>query len=164
MSPNPYSVLFVCSGNICRSPLLMAMLRKLAKQRGVEGQIKVDSCALTAWFLGEPVDPRMVVAAQGKSLSLDHRARLIDGSDFARFDLIMPVDHDILTHVQSLAREEGYRGEVCLATTYSRRFNGEEIQDPYYGGPEGFQTTIEMAEDSCLGLLDHLVAIKRISG
>ncbi len=135
----------------------MAILQKFAQDRGGAGGLRIDSCALTAWFLGQPVDPRMVDAAAALDLRLDHRARLLTDEDFTSFDLLLAVDREVLSHLQILAEKKGYKGQIALATSYSKRFAGQDISDPYYGGPEGFKRTIEIAEDCCTGILDSLL-------
>lgn len=157
MSPK-IAVLFVCMGNICRSPVLMAILRKKAEEKNLSDRISVDSCAISGWFLGDPVDPRMVAAAEGRGLILDHSARLLDDSDFSAFDLILAVDREVLRALQAHAREQKYKGKVALATAYSKRFKDQDIIDPYYGGPEQFKKTIEIAEDCCEGIINQMTA------
>lgn len=134
----------------------MAMLRKKAEEKNLADRIRVDSCALTVWFLDQPVDPRMMAAAEGRGLNLDHRARLISDKDFSSFDLILAVDREVLGPLQEFAKEQNYQGEVALATAYSKRFKDQDIHDPYYGGPKQFEMTVEMAEDCCEGIIKVL--------
>lgn len=152
------SILFVCMGNICRSPILMAILKKMVKDRNLSNRIRVDSCALTTYYLDQPIDPRMAKAAEGRNLLFDHRSRLIAEDDFSTFDLILAVDHEVLQLLQELASGKNYRGNIALVTAYSKRFKDSEMPDPYYGGPDGFEKTVEVAEDACKGIIDSLIA------
>jgi protein-tyrosine phosphatase len=155
-----FGILFVCLGNICRSPALDAMLHYQAKKRQIDDKLLIDSCALTSFHIDCPMDARMIAAAKekykGASLVFDHRARSISIEDFSKFNLIMAVDREVLTGLRSLNKEK--QNQLLLATTYSKRFKEQDIGDPYYNGPEEFFKTWEMAEDSCKGLLDHLIA------
>lgn len=141
-------------GNICRSPILMAILRKKAEERNIP--LRVDSCALTTWYLGQPIDPRMAKAAEGLDLTFDQRARLITEKDFSAFDLILGVDREVVSMLKLLAKEFHYKGTIALATAYSKRFKDQDIHDPYYGQAEQFKKTVVMAEDCCEGILNSL--------
>ena len=128
----------------------------MVKERNLEEKIYVDSCALTIWYVGQPIDPRMAEAAKGKGLVYDHRARQIADEDFAIFDHILAVDREVLHFLEELAQEKGGKDKIALATSFSKRFKDLDMHDPYYGGPEGFKKTVEMAEDVCQGLLEYL--------
>lgn len=157
MSPHKTAILFVCMGNICRSPVLAAMLQKMADQQAIADQLYIDSCALTPWYVGKPTDPRMVTAAVGKGLILDHRARMLSDEDFSLFNWMFAVDREVFSSLEESAKEHNYKGKIALATAYSKRFSGQSIVDPYYGGSEGFLRTIEIAADCCKGILDVLI-------
>lgn len=160
MSPRKIGILFVCMGNYCRSPALMAVLNKLAEDRGMSNRILVDSCGLTREFIGQSPDPRMVQAAIGLDLSFKHQARLLTDEDFRIYDLILAVDFEVLHHLKNLVREKNFTGKLALATSFSQTFFNQEMPDPYYGGSNNFMRTLLIAEDCCKGILDAIEQIK----
>jgi protein-tyrosine phosphatase len=156
MSGNGFKVLFVCTGNICRSPTAEAIFRKLAADAGLGDVILADSAGTHGYHVGEPPDPRARAAASTRGYDLsDLRARKVEHADFQRFDLILAMDRDHHSILSRLAQpSNGHK--LKLMMSYARRFREEEVPDPYYGGPQGFERVLDMLEDASQGLLETL--------
>jgi protein-tyrosine phosphatase len=156
MSGNRFGVLFVCTGNICRSPTAEAVFRKLAADAGMAETVTADSAGTHAYHVGEPPDARSQRAAAKRGYDLSGlRARRFERADFHRFDLILAMDQDhysILSHMAQPSAGE----RLKLMMSYARRFAEKEVPDPYYGGPQGFERVLDMLEDAASGLLESL--------
>ena len=156
------SVLFVCMGNICRSPLAEGVFRRLVETRAPGLPVRIDSAATHAYHIGEPPDHRAQRAALARGFDISgQRARLVGRDDFECFDYILAMDEDNLQDLEDLAREAPRcRAEIALLMEYapamSRR--GLAVPDPYYGGAEGFERVIDLAEASAGGLLETILA------
>jgi len=154
-------VLFVCLGNICRSPAAEGVFVHLLAQQGLLDRFVVDSAGTGGWHVGRRADARMREAAARRGIDLTSRARQLDLGDLHSFDHILTMDADNLAAVRALAREAGNPAEqarVEAMTHYCRRHRGtREVPDPYYGGPEGFERVLDLLEDACEGLLETLV-------
>jgi protein-tyrosine phosphatase len=149
-------VLFVCTGNICRSPTAEGVFSKFVADAGLDGLIVVDSAGTHGYHAGEPPDPRMLVAARARGYDLERlRARQVRREDFSLFDLIIGMDRDHQAILARLAPPSGTR-KIRLMMEYARRFRYDEVPDPYYGGPEGFELVIDLIEDAAEGLLESL--------
>ncbi|MEP3277913.1 MAG: low molecular weight protein-tyrosine-phosphatase [Stappiaceae bacterium] len=148
-------MLFVCLGNICRSPLAEGVFRDLATQRGIQGQLDIDSAGTGAWHVGNPPDPRSIEIAQEHGIDLtDQQARRISVSDFSRFDLILAMDHDNLRHLSSLKPLDS---RATLSLFLDQAGLGPiDVPDPYYGGADGFQRVYGMIEEAGTRILDQL--------
>ena len=156
MSGDRFGVLFVCTGNICRSPTAEAIFRKLATNAGMAEAVTADSAGTHAYHVGEPPDPRAQKAAAKRGYDLSAlRARRIEGADFQRFDLILAMDRDHYSILSSMARPPA-DDRLKLMMSYARRFKEPEVPDPYYGGPLGFERVLDMLEDAAKGLLESL--------
>lgn len=160
MNPAPFRVLFVCMGNICRSPAAEGVMRALARKSDVA--VFAASAGTIGYHAGEPPDRRMIAAAKRRGYDLVSRARQVEREDFKNFDLILTMDDDNLRGVLGLAATEDERAKVAKFTTYCREHAGsDEVPDPYYGGGEGFETVLDLLEDGCRGLLEELARVNR---
>jgi len=152
----PYSVLFVCMGNICRSPTAHGVFRHRVATAGLAEWVHVDSAGTHNYHPGEPPDDRSQrhAAHRGYVLS-DLRARQITDDDFARHDLILAMDWDNLALAQDLCPPQ-YLPKVRRLTEFCTRLDSPVIPDPYYGGAQGFTEVLDLVEDACDGLLQHV--------
>ena len=148
-------ILFVCLGNICRSPTAEAVMRGLVAEAGLDGEIEVESAGTGSWHLGDPPDPRAVAAAAERGVELDGAARQVDRADFDRFDLLIAMDRSNRDALLRLAPSTEARERVRLLREFG---DGEEadVPDPYYGGEEGFAEVVEIVERCCRALLDDI--------
>jgi len=154
-----HRLLFVCLGNICRSPAAEGVFLHLLEQRGLSDRVLVDSAGTGGWHVGRPADRRMRAAAGRRGIHLPSRARQLEPDDLLRFDRILTMDDDNLQAVQAMARTWGDRPDLALIepmTSHCRRFAEREVPDPYYGGEEGFERVLDLLEDACAGLLERL--------
>lgn len=166
MSPDPAQpqrLLFVCLGNICRSPAAEGVFLHLLAQEELTEAFVVDSAGTGSWHLGKPADARMQQAANRRGIHLPSRARQLERSDLRNFDLILTMDQENLADVRSLTPERAAAGSPSLTlarieplSRYCRRFQASEVPDPYYGGDEGFEHVLDLLEDACVGLLASL--------
>jgi protein-tyrosine phosphatase len=157
MSSARKKILFVCMGNICRSPLAHAVFEHLAAQRGVADLFAVDSCGTHAYHVGELADPRMRAAAKEHGVRIDHRARHLRPQDLNHFDIIAAADRDNLADIRMLATSEEQLAKVVLLRDFDPDPAGEpDVPDPYYGGARGFEKVFQIVHRSCGMLLDEL--------
>lgn len=150
------SILFVCHGNICRSPALQGFLQKLLDDSGKAEKYYVDSCGLHSCFSGQEPDIRTKRAAQKKKVTLSHKAREFRQEDFHIFDYIFVATKEIKHTLYSIAPDENSRKKIHLATHFSRLYQDEDLEDPYYGGEEGFNHMMIIVEESVKTCLDSI--------
>ena len=149
-------ILFVCLGNICRSPTAEAVVRALAARELPEVGLEVDSAGTAAYHVGEPPDPRMQAAAARRGYELKAlRARVVEPRDFERFDLILAMDRENLEVLHRRAPEQA-RERVRLFLEFSPDSEPREVPDPYYGGANGFEEVLDLVEAAARGLLGYL--------
>lgn len=148
-------VLFVCLGNICRSPTAEAVFRTLVEREGLAERVRVDSAGTGGWHVGEPPDPRMTEAGRRRGHRLGGRARQVEVADFERFDLILAMDGSNLAHLHRMA-PDGSRAEVRLFREFDPEAPGADVPDPYYGGRSGFDDVVDIVERTSHHLLAHL--------
>ncbi len=149
-------VLFVCLGNICRSPTAHAVFQQMVDERGLGSTILVDSAGTGDWHIGRPPDPRASAAAQQRGVDMSAlRARQFQPADFHNFDYILAMDEDNLRDILAQA-PESHSARVGLFLDYASHFDEREVPDPYYGGDEGFEHVLNLIEDAAKGLLDEL--------
>ena len=153
------SVLFVCLGNICRSPLAEGVFRHLAAEAGLADRFEIDSAGTGGWHVGEPPDARARMVAKQHGVALDSRARQVTPEDFERFDHIVAMDHDNLRTLQRMAAAAGADARIALLRSHDPSADGDEVPDPYYGGASGFETVYEMVHRACSALLERLRAV-----
>jgi protein-tyrosine phosphatase len=153
---NRFSVLFVCMGNICRSPTAHGVFRQKVKEQGLSGAITVDSAGTHNYHPGSPPDPRSQAHAVKRGYDLsDLRARQIGAADFDAFDLILVMDHDNLAIVKQ-ACPPIHQHKLRRLTEFCVTQHSPVVPDPYYGGPHGFDHVLDLVEDACEGLLMHV--------
>ena len=150
------SILFVCMGNICRSPSGEAVMNALIKRNGFEDKIVCDSAGTIAYHAGEPADARMQRHAVKRGYNLTSIARQINPSDFERFDYIIAMDKSNYRDILALDSEGKYRNKIFMMMQFASEYKEEEVPDPYYGGDEGFEHVLDLLEDACSGLLKYI--------
>ena len=149
-------VLFVCMGNICRSPTAEGVFRKLVSDAGLDAEIEVDSAGTHAYHTGEPPDRRAQAVAERRGYTLKgQRARRVADSDFQQFDFIMAMDRHNLSDLEESSGDES-NAEIRLFLEYSTSGSLDEVPDPYYGGAAGFERVLDLVEDAAAGLLDEV--------
>jgi protein-tyrosine phosphatase len=150
------SILFVCLGNICRSPAAEGVLRRMAEQDEKYKELHIESCGIGDWHVGQLADERMRNAAKGRGVIISSRAQQFHPAFFERFDYILAADNDVLNDLYHFARNPDQKSKVHLITAFSSCYQGEEIPDPYYLGEGSFELVLDMIEDSCEGLLKQI--------
>lgn len=157
----PISILFVCLGNICRSPTAQAVFEAQLAETPLAGNVGVDSAGTAAYHIGKAPDPRSRAAACARGYNLDQlRARQVTRDDFYRFDYILAMDADNLSNLQAMAPEKG-RAELALFLDFAAASDLREVPDPYFGGDDGFATVLDLCEQASQGLLSHLQTASR---
>lgn len=157
---NRHKVLFVCYGNICRSPSAEGMFRHLTMRAEAGQRFDVDSAGTSGMHAGEPPDPRSVAAAAERGIDISMlRARQVDLGDFSRFDLILAMDRQNLQDLRQLGArlKTPPRSEIRLVMDFAQSHPLREVPDPYYGGGDGFERVLDMLEQAGAGLLYHLL-------
>jgi low molecular weight protein-tyrosine phosphatase len=154
-------ILFVCMGNICRSPTAEGVTRRLVEDAGLD--IEIDSAGTGAWHAGEPPDRRAALAARRRGITLDGAARQVTPDDFRRFDLLIALDRANLSELLAIAPDEQAAEKVRLLREFDPGAGGDlDVPDPYYGGDRGFETVLDMVEAACRGLIDELRAAEKV--
>jgi protein-tyrosine phosphatase len=143
-------ILFVCMGNICRSPTAEGVMRHLLAERGLEDEIEVQSAGTGGWHAGSPPDARSTRAAAARGITLEGAARQVTRADFEDFDLLVAMDRDNLADLRAIA-PPGTEHKIRLLLG-----EGRDVPDPYYGGPHGFEDVLDLVETACEQLLDEL--------
>jgi protein-tyrosine phosphatase len=151
-----HKILFVCMGNICRSPTAEGVTRTFAERNGVYESFEFDSAGTHGYHVGSPPDARTRKAASQRGYDLSQlRARQVNPYDFVRFDRILAMDHDNLALLRQACPPE-HHGKLGLFLEFATRFPEDEVPDPYYGGEEGFELVLDLIEDAAKGLLERL--------
>jgi protein-tyrosine phosphatase len=145
-------------GNICRSPSAEAVFRHRVEQAGLRNRFRIDSAGTIGFHTGNRADRRMRQAASGRGYSLDSIARQVEPRDFEEFDHIIAMDLANLSDLRNLQRRSPGKAELSLMGDYCREHDAREVPDPYYGGEAGFERVLDLLEDACEGLLEHLQA------
>ena len=148
-------VLFVCLGNICRSPTAHGVFQKIIDDQNLSHLFQVDSAGTAAWHIGKTPDPRSQTAAQLRQYDLSGlSARQVEPEDFEKFDYILAMDHENLHNLQKICPSE-YQSKLSLFLSFSD-MNEDEVPDPYYGGAGGFERVLDLVESASLGFLKEL--------
>ncbi len=152
------SILFVCLGNICRSPAAEAVFLDRLHNKGLVGKYRVDSAGTGAWHQGSKADPRMLRAAMDRGIHIASIARKINIEDLKQFDLILTMDDENFSTVKAMACELEHNciQKIKPILSYSKTTSLREVPDPYYGGENGFNEVLDLLEDACDGLLEEL--------
>ncbi|HWJ51534.1 MAG TPA: low molecular weight protein-tyrosine-phosphatase [Solirubrobacteraceae bacterium] len=149
-------LLFVCLGNICRSPTAEGVMRSLVEQAGLQDSVELDSAGTGAWHVGSPPDARASAAAETRGVRLEGRARQVRRTDFDDFDLLLAMDTSNMRELRQLAPGAQEREKVKLLRAFDPQSAGIEsldVPDPYYGGEDGFEKVFELVHAACAGLL-----------
>ena len=152
-------ILFVCLGNICRSPAAEGIFKKKIKDRELENLFVVDSAGTGGWHVGNLADRRMREAALSRGIELTSRSRKIDHNDLYEFDHILVMDKDNLNAVKSLIKDNTYpiNSKIKLILSYSKKSQLDEVPDPYYGGQNGFENVLDLLDEAIDELIDSLI-------
>jgi protein-tyrosine phosphatase len=152
-------LLFVCLGNICRSPTAEGVMRALVAQEGLRESIEIDSAGTGSWHVGSAPDERATAAARARGLVLEGAARQVRPEDLERFDLLLAMDGENVRELRALAQDEEQRAKVHLLREFDSAGNDGptthdlDVPDPYYGGPGGFDEVLDLVQAACEGLL-----------
>jgi protein-tyrosine phosphatase len=152
-------ILFVCMGNICRSPTAEGVMRGLLRAEGLERAVEIESAGTGGWHAGSAPDERAVAAARTRDIVVEGEARQVTAEDFERFDLLLAMDRDNERELLARAPDPQARAKVRLLREFdpaSVAVGDLDVPDPYYGGPHGFDRVLDQVEAACRGLLDEV--------
>ncbi|EQC48978.1 low molecular weight protein-tyrosine-phosphatase [Bacteriovorax sp. DB6_IX] len=151
-----HKVLFVCLGNICRSPAADGVMVHLVNERGISSQFEIDSAGTSAHHVGEPADSRMREHAQRRGIFLGSISRAFDASsDFEKYDLILAMDNSNYRNILAMNPSGEYHHKVKMFCDFAKNRSESEVPDPYYGGAKGFEQVLDIVEDGVEGILKH---------
>lgn len=151
-----YKILFVCLGNICRSPAAEGILKRMVREQRLEDKISVDSAGTSGYHYGDLPDHRMRQHGARRGYKFDSLSRRFTSRDFDRFDVILAMDDSNYHNIMRLAPDLESEKKVYRMVDFSNRFGHDHIPDPYYSGADGFELVLDLLEDACEGLLDKL--------
>jgi protein-tyrosine phosphatase len=158
-------LLFVCMGNICRSPTAEGVMANLLREQQLENAVTIDSAGTGAWHVGNPPDSRSTAAARVRGIILSGAARQVADQDFDDFDLLLCADESNARDLRRLAADDEQREKIRLLRSYdpdSVAAGELDVPDPYYGGPDGFENVLDLIDRACRGLLEELRAEGRL--
>jgi len=156
-------VLFVCLGNICRSPVAEAIFNKRVREAGLMHRFVADSAGTSAYHLGDPPDQRSVNNAVNNGVKINHRARQIISKDFYEFDYILAMDQDNLQHIELMAQIQGVsHNGIFLIRSFQSNGQDREVPDPYYGGKHGFQKVFDVLDDCNQRFIKYLAETHQV--
>jgi len=151
------NILFVCMGNICRSPTAEGVFARLIAEQGLKEKIGIDSAGTHAYHTGEAPDFRAQKSAEARGIDISGlRARKATAKDFENFDYVIAMDYDNLSHLESICPEE-HLSKLSLFLEFGSQSDVKEVPDPYYGGPLGFERVLDLVEDASMGLLEDIL-------
>ena len=158
MSEEPlHKILFVCMGNICRSPSAEGILLKKVQERGLENNFLIDSCGTHGYHEGQGPDSRSIEVALLRGIDIRHQiSRRIETKDFEFFDLILPMDNYNLEFLKNIS-DPIHHHKILLFLDFSQQSDYIEVPDPYYGGDSGFELVLDLLDEAAEGLINHLV-------
>lgn len=150
-------ILFVCLGNICRSPSAETIMRHLVEEKNLQDKYEIDSAGTSGFHAGELADPRMRKHALKRGYAITSLSRQFNpNTDFKKFDLIIGMDNKNIADLKKMTVEDAYLQKIHIMTKYNRVFKEHGIPDPYYGGYDGFEYVLDLLEDACSTLLAEL--------
>jgi protein-tyrosine phosphatase len=152
----PFRLLFVCLGNICRSPAAEAVMRALVESEGLAENVSIRSAGTAGWHAGKLPDQRMRNAGQNRGYDLSSRARQVTEDDLRLHDLVLVMDRQNLRDVLSYDSKSQFSSKIRLFCEFCADHDEEEVPDPYYGGEQGFEHVLDLLEDGCRGVLRHV--------
>jgi len=152
----PFKLLFVCMGNICRSPAAHGVMQKLVNEAGLQDQVLIDSAGTGGWHAGSMPDNRMRKHASKRGYTLDHVARQVGSSDFEEFDLILVMDQQNLSEIRHFCGDPELMNKVKFFCEFAKDRPEKQVPDPYYGGDQGFEQVLDIVENGCGHLLEHV--------
>jgi len=156
MSDKSFRVLFVCLGNICRSPAAEGVMQAMVDEAGLGASIRVDSAGTEGWHHGKLPDARMREAGKALGYTLQSRARQDWREDLETFDLILAMDADNLRNLRLLDAQGLHHAKIRPFCDYCTSHDEKDVPDPYYGGPAGFEKVLDLLEDGCANLLSQI--------
>lgn len=154
--PPAMKILFVCLGNICRSPAAEAILNQYLSEAKLSDQVTCDSAGTSAGHTGQPSDERMQAAAKSLGYTIQHKARQITDFDLVEFDLIIAMDKNNYFDIRQMAHDEAQQKKIHMMCSFCSHHSVTEVPDPYYRGNDGFTGVIALLEDGCKGLLEKI--------
>ena len=150
-------VLFVCMGNICRSPLAHGFFEQLIEQESLQAHVYVDSAGTHSYHVGDPPDERAQRSALSRGFDIrEQRARRVQAADFEQFDYVLAMDYENRAHLENLCTDDAQRQKLKLLLTFAPHLNEHEVPDPYCGGASGFERVIDLVEEASYGLLKDI--------
>ena len=150
-------ILFVCLGNICRSPSAEAVMESILKKEGLDKHFEIDSAGITGYHAGDSADQRMQQHALQRGINLTSISRQVNKAfDFEHFDYIIGMDDQNMDDLKYLASDAKNLGKLSKMTDYCTLHSHTSVPDPYYGGSAGFELVLDLLEDACKGLLQHI--------
>lgn len=157
-----YKILFVCLGNICRSPAAEGIFRDIVERGGLSDRFEIDSAGTGRYHIGQLPDSRMRRQAARRHIMLDHRCRQVCDDDFEHFDMIIGMDDSNISNLRRMAPTMDGEGKIHRMAEFidRSRFNYDHVPDPYYEGPEGFELVLDLLENSCANLLASITGLR----
>ncbi len=155
-------VLFVCLGNICRSPLAEALFKHKVNQYGLAHCFEADSCGTSNYHVGEPPDSRTIANARENGIHIEHTGRQLTEKDLAYFDYILAMDRSNYDHILQLDYDHHFSGKVALIRSYDGSGGTRDVPDPYYGGKRGFQEVFDILDHSLEEFINHLKQVETL--
>ncbi len=150
----PYRVLFVCMGNICRSPAAEIIFCQQVADAGKTASFEIDSAGTLGYHQGSPPDRRMAATLKNRGYKIHGAARQVKRADLEYYDLIVTMDEDNLTEVRRLDPTQKFHAKIRPLVSFCNQHQDTHVPDPYYGGPEGFELVANLLEDGCAGILE----------
>lgn len=153
---NPYKLIFVCLGNICRSPTGEGVFQHLVKERNLDPYFQIDSAGTSAFHIGEPANSKSQWTANQHGVKLHSRASQFQRSDLEEYDLILAMDHENLKNIKKLDKNGSFDHKIKLMRDFDPTPEDGSVPDPYYGGMQGFENVFQIVKRSCEALLNEL--------